>query len=82
LIKFFKKDLKLAKEEGIMSEGVVVDAMPNAIFRVKLDTTNTEVIATICGKIRINNIHISVNDRVIVELSPYDLKKGRIMKRL
>lgn len=69
------------KEEGLSLEGVVVDSYPNAMFKVKLDS-GQEVLATICGKIRKFSIRISVQDRVVVELSPYDLSRGRITRRI
>lgn len=69
------------KEEGITFEGVVTESFPNAMFRVKLDN-GIEVLSTICGRIRKFSIRILPQDRVLVELSPYDLKKGRILRRL
>jgi len=60
--------------------GVVTEAMPNAMFRVKLDT-GQEVLAHVSGKIRKNFIRILLGDRVNVELSPYDLSRGRITFR-
>lgn len=69
------------KEEGIQLEGTVVEAFPNAMFKVLLEN-NIEVLASICGKIRKFSIRILPQDRVIVELSPYDLKRGRILRRL
>lgn len=69
------------KEEGIQLEGIVVEAFPNAMFKVQLEN-NIEVLASICGKIRKFSIRILPQDRVIVELSPYDLSRGRILRRL
>ncbi len=69
------------KEEGIQLEGTVVEAFPNAMFKVKLEN-NVEVLASICGKIRKFSIRILPQDKVIVELSPYDLTRGRILRRL
>lgn len=69
------------KEDGIQIEGVVVEAFPNAMFKVKLEN-NVEILASICGKIRKFSIRILPQDRVIVELSPYDLSRGRILRRL
>lgn len=69
------------KEEGIQLEGTVVEAFPNAMFKVKLEN-NVEVLASICGKIRKFSIRILPHDKVIVELSPYDLTRGRILRRL
>ncbi|NPB07843.1 MAG: translation initiation factor IF-1 [Aquificae bacterium] len=69
------------KEKGIVLEGEVVEALPNGMFRVKLDT-GQEVLAHIAGKLRVNFIRILPGDRVRVELSPYDLTRGRIVYRL
>lgn len=68
------------KEEGIQVEGVVQESLPNAVFRVKLESGH-EVQAHVCGKIRMNFVRILPGDRVKVELSPYDLSRGRIMWR-
>ena len=64
----------------IQAEGVVTEALPNAMFRVEL-ANGHEIIATISGKIRKNYIRILSGDRVTVELTPYDLSKGRITYR-
>ena len=69
-----------SKEKGIEVEGVVSENLPNAMFRVKLESDH-EVLAHVSGKIRMNFIKILPGDRVRVELSPYDLKRGRIMYR-
>ena len=68
------------KEEAIEIEGEVVEALPNTMFRVHLDN-NHEVLAHISGKMRMNYIRILPGDRVKVELSPYDLTRGRITYR-
>ena len=68
------------KEEAIEIEGVVVEALPNTMFRVQLDNQH-EVLAHISGKMRMHNIRILPGDRVKVELSPYDLQRGRITYR-
>lgn len=71
----------LAKKDGaIEMEGTVAEALPNAMFRVEL-TNGHKVLAHISGKMRKNYIRILPGDRVIVELSPYDLTKGRIIYR-
>ena len=70
----------MAKEETITFEGVVIDALPNTTFRVKLENDHV-VIAHISGKMRKNYIRILTGDQVEVELSPYDLTKGRITYR-
>ena len=64
----------------IQAEGTVTESLPNAMFRVELDNGH-EIIATISGKIRKNYIRILSGDRVTVELTPYDLTKGRIVIR-
>ena len=71
----------MAKEDLIPAEGTVVDKLPNAFFRVRLDGTEHVVVAQISGKMRKNFIRILAGDRVSVELSPYDLSKGRITYR-
>jgi translation initiation factor IF-1 len=68
------------KEEAIELEGEVVEALPNTMFRVQLDN-ELEILAHISGKMRMNYIRILPGDRVKVELSPYDLTRGRITYR-
>lgn len=70
----------MAKEDVIEVEGTVVDALPNAIFKVRLEN-NHEILAHISGKLRMNYIRILPGDKVTVELSPYDLTRGRITWR-
>ena len=70
----------MAKEEPIEVEGVVVEPLPNAMFRVKLDNGHV-VLAHISGKMRMHYIRILAGDRVTAELSPYDLGRGRIIYR-
>ncbi|NMA49875.1 MAG: translation initiation factor IF-1 [Tissierellia bacterium] len=70
----------MAKEDVIEVEGKVIDALPNAIFKVKLENGH-EILAHISGKLRMNYIRILPGDTVTVELSPYDLTKGRITWR-
>ncbi len=70
----------MAKEEPIEVEGVVVEPLPNAMFRVKLDNGHI-VLAHISGKMRMHYIRILPGDKVTVELSPYDLNRGRIIYR-
>lgn len=70
----------MAKNNTIEAMGTVVDAQPNAMFKVKLDN-DFEILAHISGKIRMNYIRILPGDRVRVELSPYDLTRGRITWR-
>jgi translation initiation factor IF-1 len=70
----------MAKKESIEVEGVVVESLPNAMFRVELPNGH-KVLAHISGKIRLHFIKILPGDRVLVELSPYDLNRGRITYR-
>jgi translation initiation factor IF-1 len=70
----------MAKEEPLEFEGTVIELLPNATFRVKLDN-NHEVIAHTAGKMRKNRIRVLAGDRVMVEMTPYDLSKGRINYR-
>ena len=70
----------MAKEEQIEMEGTIVDTLPNTMFRVELDNGHV-VTAHISGKMRKYFIRIAVGDRVTVEMSPYDLTKGRITFR-
>ena len=70
----------MAKQGPIKVDGIVTETLPNANFKVKLDNDH-EVLAHISGKMRMHFIKILVGDRVAVELSPYDLNKGRITFR-
>jgi translation initiation factor IF-1 len=70
----------MAKKETIEVEGMVVEPLPNAMFRVEL-ANGHKVLAHISGKIRLHYIKILPGDRVLVELSPYDLTRGRITYR-
>ncbi|HJX18698.1 MAG: translation initiation factor IF-1 [Pseudomonadota bacterium] len=70
----------MAKEEGIEMEGTIVDTLPNTLFRVKLDNGHI-VTAHISGKMRKNYIRILTGDKVTIQLTPYDLTKGRITFR-
>lgn len=70
----------MSKKDIIEVEGTVVEALPNTIFRVELENGH-EIMAHISGKLRMNYIRILPGDKVIVELSPYDLTKGRITWR-
>lgn len=72
----------MAKEEPIQVEGTVIDTLPNAMFKVKLDGQSDHVVlAHISGKMRMHYIRILPGDKVTVELSPYDLSRGRITYR-
>lgn len=70
----------MAKEEQIEMEGTVIDTLPNTMFRVQLDSGHI-VLAHISGKMRKNYIRILKGDKVTVEMTPYDLTKGRITFR-
>jgi translation initiation factor IF-1 len=70
----------MAKEEAIEVEGVVIETLPNAMFRVELQNGH-RILAHISGKMRMHFIKILPGDTVLVELSPYDLKRGRIVYR-
>ncbi|MFA6456788.1 MAG: translation initiation factor IF-1 [Bacteroidota bacterium] len=70
----------MAKQDAIKIDGVISETLPNASFRVKLDNGH-EILAHISGKMRMHYIKILVGDKVTVELSPYDLTKGRITYR-
>ncbi len=70
----------MPKEEGIEVEGTVIEPLPNAMFRVELEGGH-KVLAHISGKMRMHFIRILPGDKVTVELSPYDLSRGRIIYR-
>ena len=70
----------MAKEDTIKIDGAVEELLPNMTFRVKL-SNGMEVLAHLCGKMRIHNIRVLVGDTVTVEMSPYDLSKARIVYR-
>jgi len=72
--------LRMSKEDAIQMEGEVVETLPNTTFRVKLKTGHV-VTAHISGKMRKNYIRILTGDQVTVEMTPYDLSKGRIVYR-
>ena len=70
----------MAKEEAIQVEGTVIETLPNAMFRVELENGH-KVLAHVSGKMRMHYIRILPGDRVRLEMSPYDLTKGRIVFR-
>jgi translation initiation factor IF-1 len=70
----------MPKEEMIEVEGTVVETLPNAMFRVELESKH-QVLAHISGKMRMHYIRILPGDKVLLQLSPYDLTRGRIMYR-
>ena len=72
----------MPKEDALRVEATVLESLPNAMFRVKLENgSNHVMIAHVSGKMRMNFIRILPGDRVTVELSPYDLQRGRIVMR-
>jgi len=73
--------LSMAKEEAIEVMAKVLETLPNAMFRVELEENRHQVLAHISGKMRKHFIRILPGDRVLVELSPYDLNRGRITYR-
>lgn len=72
----------MSKKDLIVQDGLVIKALPNAMFKVELDESGIELLCVISGKIRQNYIRILEGDRVRVEISPYDLTRGRIITRL
>lgn len=68
------------KEEAIVADGEIIETLPNAMFRVKLENGHV-VLAHVSGKMRMYYIRIVPGDKVTVEMSPYDLDRGRIIKR-
>ncbi|MCD6545177.1 MAG: translation initiation factor IF-1 [Candidatus Heimdallarchaeaceae archaeon] len=70
----------MKKEETIKLEGKIIEALPNAMFRVELDN-GFKILAHVSGKMRKNFIKLVLGDRVVVEMSPYDLTRGRIIYR-
>jgi translation initiation factor IF-1 len=72
---------RVAKTEPIELEATVVTALPNAMFKLKLDGSGTEILGIVSGKMRKHFIRILPGDRVKVEISPYDMTKGRIVFR-
>ena len=71
----------MAKEEPIVTEGRIVEALPNTQFMVELEGSGHRILAHIAGKMRKNFIRIVPGDRVTIEITPYDLTKGRIVYR-
>ncbi len=80
IIKRTKGPVPMPKEEAIQVEGTIIEPLPNAMFRVELENGH-RVLAHISGKMRMHFIKILPGDRVTVELSPYDLTRGRITFR-
>jgi translation initiation factor IF-1 len=71
----------MAKKDTIKLEGIIIETLPSTMFRVKLDNGH-EVLAHISGRMRVHYIRLLPGDRVLVEMSPYDLSKGRITQRM
>lgn len=71
----------MAKEGTIRLEGTVIDVLPNAMFKVQVDNIEKPVTGIISGKMRQNNIKILLGDKVEIEFSPYDLTRGRVVRR-
>ena len=80
LAQYLKKGFYLAKQETLEFKGKVTELLPNAMFRVKLEN-NHEILAHTAGKLRKNRIRVLAGDNVMVEMTPYDLTKGRITFR-
>ena len=72
----------MSKQTALVVEGEVVESLPNTMFRVQLDDTGIIILCTLSGKMRMYNIKVIEGDRVKVEMSPYDLSRGRISQRL
>ena len=81
--KIQKKDSikKIKKKDTLEVNGIIEETLPNATFRVRLENEH-EVLAHISGRMRVHYIRLLPGDKVIIEMTPYDLSKGRIIKRL
>lgn len=77
---FALRNRTMAKKDLIKQDGIIEEALSNAMFRVRLENDH-QIIATISGKMRMNYIRILPGDKVSVEMSPYDLSRGRIIYR-
>lgn len=71
----------MAKQNNITKKGQIIENLPSTMFKVQMDD-GTEILAHLAGRLRINHIKILPGDRVIIETTPYDDKKGRIVQRL
>jgi translation initiation factor IF-1 len=80
-VTYFKRRELLARDDLIPAQGTIIDKQPNAFFKVQLENSEHVVLAAVSGKMRKNRIRILVGDRVSVEMSPYDLSRGRITYR-
>jgi len=72
----------IQKKETIRKEGVVIESLRNAMFRVRLNEEGEKILAHLAGKLRLHFIKVLPGDKVVVEISPYDAKRGRIVYRL
>ncbi len=72
----------MSNKDVVQAEGEVTESLPNAMFRVSLATTKHTVLAHLCGQMRLHHIKVLPGDRVLVEMSPYDLTRGRVVRRL
>lgn len=70
----------MPKNEDLRKEGIVIEALPSTTFKVRLDD-GAEILAHLSGRLRLNFIRVLAGDRVVVEMSPYDSKRGRIVLR-
>jgi translation initiation factor IF-1 len=71
----------MSKEDAIKAEGIVDEVLPNTMFRIKMAQFERPVLATLSGRMRQNNIKVLAGDTVELEFSPYDLSRGRIVRR-
>jgi translation initiation factor IF-1 len=71
----------LSKEEVIKMEGVIAEVLPNTMYRVQIENFEKPVLANLSGRMRQNNIKVLLGDTVELEFSPYDLNRGRIIRR-
>ena len=71
----------MAKEEAIKMEGVIEEVLPNTTYRVRIENFEQSVLASLNGRMRMNNIKVLAGDVVDLEFSPYDLTRGRITRR-
>jgi translation initiation factor IF-1 len=72
----------MAKEEAIEMTGKIVDILPNAMFKVQVENWERPIVAYLNGRMKQHNIKVLLGDSVLLEFSPYDLTKGRIIRRL
>ena len=79
-LNYKKKEIRVVKEDFLEFKGKVTELLPNAMFRVKLENDH-EVLAHTAGKLKKNRIRVLTGDNVLVEVTPYDLTKGRIIFR-